>query len=599
MVDLKKNVDKLCSIAKQLDNQKLYQVSLFLRQRINQPDSYVVFVGESCSGKSTIINSLIRKDILPVSSVPSTGTITEVFVDENTDHDSYAVINRNATMELLDYPTFCELACRPDPNVQRLRAVLPSSGLGIAGARLFDTPGYGSLIEAHDEVLVDFLPNCDSVVYIVEYKVGIQKEDHEFLQRLEELTRLGIPIYLVINRCPVGVTDSDRRVAEIYRTVTSLLTKQEIPLFLIPSAPVHQELFRASTLGDLKARIVQDLNSPDRRQDLYEAFHSYLNDLAVLLRCELERKIRNLEMDAADAEFIRRETEKLGADFHHAIDRIVRPGFDRIRASLPNFVANCHDRMEQEICDEIRRQPVASKDETIVYTTEHLLPFHARKEAENIQHYLSVELEDIDKKVNDYLNTVVIKFEQDIQLQFSNFAVKAGEGVVKDAAGKLLNAGLLQYFAKFGGRGGAGAGVANAACHALKVVGDLFGHTFKRETHIALKQFISKIGLTSTKAIGAAVSGIIELIVMVFEYGTWKPMLISKTKKGLGKWKDDTIELIQKDLDKLEEENINTISSIAKTYADAFAVDEHPVGNIDELRTLLNSLEKVEEEIAV
>ena len=61
MVDLKKNVDELCGIAKQLDNQELYQVSLFLRQRINQPDSYVVFVGESCSGKSTIINSLIRK----------------------------------------------------------------------------------------------------------------------------------------------------------------------------------------------------------------------------------------------------------------------------------------------------------------------------------------------------------------------------------------------------------------------------------------------------------------------------------------------------------------------------------------------------------
>ena len=184
-------------------------------------------------------------------------------------------------------------------------------------------------------------------------------------------------------------------------------------------------------------------------------------------------------------------------------------------------------------------------------------------------------------------------------MQFSNFAVKAGEGFVKDAAGKLFNSGLLQYFAKFGGRGGAGAGVANAASHALKVLGDLFGHTFKRETHIALKQAISKIGLTSTKAIGAAASVIIELVVMVFEYGTWKPMLISKTKKGLGKWKDDTIELIQKDLDKLEEENINTISSIAKTYADAFAVDEHPVGNIDELRTLLNSLEKVEEEIAV
>ena len=65
MVDLKKNIDRLCGIAKQLGNQDLYRVSLFLRQRINQPDSYVVFLGESCSGKSTIINSLIGKGILP------------------------------------------------------------------------------------------------------------------------------------------------------------------------------------------------------------------------------------------------------------------------------------------------------------------------------------------------------------------------------------------------------------------------------------------------------------------------------------------------------------------------------------------------------
>ena len=94
MIDLKENIDKLCNIANQLGNQDLYQVSLFLRQRINQPDSYVVFLGESCSGKSTIINSIIEKGILPVSSLPSTGAITEVFVDENADRDSYFVVNR-------------------------------------------------------------------------------------------------------------------------------------------------------------------------------------------------------------------------------------------------------------------------------------------------------------------------------------------------------------------------------------------------------------------------------------------------------------------------------------------------------------------------
>ena len=596
MVDLRKNVDRLCGIAKQLNNQELYQVSLFLRQRINQPDSYVVFLGESCSGKSTIINSIIEKGILPVSSVPSTGTITEVLVDESAERDSYFVINRNATMELLDYLVFKELALRPDPDVQRLRAVLSSSGLGIAGVRLFDTPGYGSLIEEHDEVLVNFLPDCDSVVYTVGYKTGIQEMDHEFLRKLKELTRPGIPIYLVINRCPVGTTTSDPRVAEIYRAVTSLLTDQEIPLFLVPSSSVQHGLFSAPVLNDLRIRIVNDLNSPDRQNDLYLAFLTYLNDLTVLLRSELERRIRNLEMDAESAENIRCEMAQLAAKFQHAIDGIVRPGFDRIKTNLPKCVSQGRERMEREICDEINQQSTASKDEMIAYTNSHLLPYHARKEAEEIQHYLAIELDAIDQEVDNYLNTAVIQFERDIQLKYSSSTLKAGAGVVKDAAGKLLNTGLLKYFAQYGGRGGAGAGMANATSHALKQVGDLFGHTFKRETHNAVKHVMKKIGLTSVKTLNAAISDILEIATIAFEYGTWQPSLISKVKKGLTEWQEQTIALVLEDIEKLEAENIDSISLIAKTYADAFEVDVQPNGDIGELQALLQLLGKVEKE---
>lgn len=597
MIDLKNSADGLCSIAKQLNNNELFQVALFLRQRINQPDSYIVFLGESCSGKSTIINSIIEKSILPTSSVPSTGTITEVFVDQSAESDSFFVINRNATMEMLEYPIFCELALKPDPDVQRLRAVLPSSELGITGVRIFDTPGYGSLIEEHDEVLIDFLPNCDSVVYTVGYKTGIQETDHEFLRKLKELTRPGIPIYLAINRCPNGATPSDRRISEIYRAVTSLLTEQEIPLFIMPSTPVQQGRFDVPVLKELKARIVSDLNSPDRQQDLYFAFLSYLNDLVVLLRTELERQIRNLEMDAGNAQFMRIEMEQLSAQFQHAIDEIIKPGFVRIRANLPKCVSSSRVNMETAVCNEINKQSNASKDEMIVYTNTHLLPYYARKEAEEIQHYLTVELDSIDQEVNNYLNTVVIQFERDIKLRFSSSTFKAGSGVAKGAAGRLLNTGLLKYFSKFGGNGGAGAGMANAASHALKQVGDLFGHTFKRETHNALKTVMKKIGLTSTKAISTAVSGVLEIATIAFEYGTWKPSLISKVKKGLESWESETVTLVQKDMDKLEAENIDNISVIAKTYADAFSVDDTPVGNISALQALLEKLDDVEREI--
>lgn len=200
--------------------------------------------------------------------------------------------------------------------------------------------------------------------------------------------------------------------------------------------------------------------------------------------------------------------------------------------------------------------------------------------------------------LDNYLNTAVIKFERDIQLRFSSATLKAGAGVAKDVAGKFLNTGLLKYFAKFGGRGGAGAGMANAASHALKQVGDRFGHTFSPQTHNTVKHVMKKIGLTSTKAISAAVSGILEIATIAFEYGTWKPTLISKVKKGLTAWQDQAIDLIQEDLDKLEVENIDNISLVAKTYMDEFAVDEQPTGDTAALRALLEALEEVEKEIA-
>ena len=37
-------------------------------------------------------------------------------------------------------------------------------------ARIFDTPGYGSIVAEHEEVLKDFLPNSDFVVYTINYK---------------------------------------------------------------------------------------------------------------------------------------------------------------------------------------------------------------------------------------------------------------------------------------------------------------------------------------------------------------------------------------------------------------------------------------------
>lgn len=598
MIDLKGYADQLCEIAKQLGNDALVHPALFLRQRICQPDGYVVLLGESCCGKSTVLNSMIRQGILPVSSLPSTGAITEIFLNQEANAPSYAVINRNATMEMLSIEQFSQLAITPDADVARLRATLPTGDLDAAGVRLFDTLGYGSLIAEHEEVLEEFLPNCDSIVYMVNYRTGIQQSDYEFLRVLMALSRPGIPFCLVVNRAPAEAGTDDRRVKEIKRNVAALLTVPDLPLFIISSVPVENGMISSPEVERLRKHIIDGLRSKSRQEELYMAFLSHLQDLAALLKAELKRRFRNAQMDAEDARFTQQKIEELEEKFQYAISVIVTPGFRDIKEYLPSLIQSRRKEMETTVCSEIEKQSVASKDETIAYTNSHLLPFYSRKQSENIQHYLTVELDALDQKVDDYLNTAIIKFERDIQLHFSSTA-KAGMGVAKGFAGKLLNGGLMQYFIKYGGRGGAGAGMANAASHALKQVGDLFGHTFSRTTHNSLKHFMARVGLTSVKTLGAVVAGVMEVATMAIDGATWKPILKSKIKKGLGKWEIEANQLILDDLNKLEAENIETINSAKETMVAAYAIDQEPVENLTSLQNLIASLEAIEKELSL
>ena len=597
MIDLKGYADQLCGIAKQLGNDALIHPALFLRQRICQPDGYVVLLGESCCGKSTVLNSMIRQGILSVSSLPSTGAITEVFLNQEASTPPYAVINRDATMESLSFEQFCQLAITPDAAVARLRATLPTSDPDTAGVRLFDTPGYGSLITEHEEVLEEFLPNCDSVVYLVNYRTGIQQSDHEFLRMLMALSRPGIPFCLVVNRAPAGVGVDDRRVREIKRNVAALLTAFDLPLFIISSMSVQNGVISSPEVERLRKHVLDGLRSKSRQEELHMAFLTHLQDLATLLRAELERRLRNAQMDAESARFMQREVEELNQKFLYAINGIVTPGFRKIKEYLPSLIQSCRKEMEDTICSIVEEQHIAGKDETIAYTNSHLIPFYSRKESENIQHYLTVELNALDQEVDNYLNTAVIKFERDIQLHFSSTA-KAGMGVAKGFAGKLLNGGLMQYFIKYGGRGGAGAGMANAASHALKQIGDLFGKKFSLATHNGLKQFMKRVGLTSVKTLGAVVAGVMEVATLAIDGATWKPILKSKIKKGLRKWETEANQLILDDLNKLEAENIETINNAKETLAAAYAVDQEPAENLASLQNLMASLKAIEKELS-
>ena len=598
MTELRAKIDQLCALFQKADEQELGYAAAFLRQRIYQPDSYVVLLGESCSGKSTIINSLIDQPVLPVSGVPSTGAVTEVFVNQEIEQFQYAVINTNATMELLDLEKFRFLSLHPDKNVKRLRLTVPSAKVEMPGSRIFDTPGYGSLLAEHEEVLLDFLPNCNAVIYVVSYRQGIQKDDHDFLRQMMELLQPDVPIYLVVNRCRPGVAKQDRRICEIIDAVSSFLGRTNLTVVLLPSIQSsEEEVVHIPQVAEFWEQIREGLYSEDRTMQVRSALTVQLNDLIAAARLELEMRHDRLKMTADESKICQEELNKFAERLQNAVDSIIRPGFAHIKMLLPKRLKYSRDIIEKNVCGAIEKEATASKDETFAYVQNHLLPFQTGRETANLQEFLRVELDELDKKVQNYLNEAVIQFERDIKLRFSS-VTKAGVGFAKDLASKVLNAGLLKYFAKFGGAGGAGAGMANAASHLLKQIGDLFGVKFSLATHNGLKHFMKTVGLTSPKVLGGIAVGLIEVGALAVDYGTWKLRLTEKVKKGLDKWEVDLAELVGQDLDKLENENILAIQEIAEQCRrDARGFDSTEQSNdMEDIHAWIAELDEIEGE---
>ena len=116
-----RRLEMLEQLVSMTEKPEIEAMSKFLYERIKHHDSYVVFLGETSSGKSSVINGLLRAPILPMKANPSTAAITEIELNNNCSDDEFYAINKNATIEKLDYSLFLQLSEHPDENLKRLK----------------------------------------------------------------------------------------------------------------------------------------------------------------------------------------------------------------------------------------------------------------------------------------------------------------------------------------------------------------------------------------------------------------------------------------------------------------------------------------------
>lgn len=596
---LNKLIDKLNVLEPLIDKinkEELTAKYTFLCNRVMHPDFFAAFLGETSSGKSSVINGLLGSSVLPVAARPTTGVVTEI--DINCEDENMYALFKNATMEKIDKDKFDHICRESCNNLSRLIAHRTVKYSNLKGVRLFDTPGYGSLVDEHEEILKAFLPSSDIVIYLVNYRVGIQNDDYLFMKSIKELLRDDVEIVLAVNMCPQGMTSDDRRFKEItehaYHTIgirPKLFTIERIIQDKNANTPA---LPKSEALWNYISGV---LNSEEHIKRLYDSFDSFIKELYEECLSEVTIRYESSKMDSDSAEQFKKSQEEWASSIEQAIPNLIRPRFKKIMDNTSSKFDIVVNNASKTIKGEVEKSSVGNKEDMVNFVNAHLLPHNIHKESKNnIDFYFETELESLNQEVSDLINKETINFNNKIKIALddpigNNPANKMAVEYMK----KLTNSGLNSYFSTFGGAAGAGGGVANAASHALKKLGDVFNHTFSRSTHNGLKHFLAKMGATSAKSIAIAAAIIIDIVIDLIDLATWKMRLKSKIDEGLKKWKDNCYPKTIKSLEDLQVENENNLRVIVEKIRTS--ISDLPQSNTEDLYDDVVLAQKIGEQL--
>ena len=590
---LLEKIDILEPLIEATGKPQLMDKAKFLYDRISNPESYVVLLGETSSGKSSIINGLIGSHLLPVKASPSTAAISEIVLKHNLESAEYFSISKDAKMKKISESEFCSQCENPGSNLERLRAHVSTGNQLLNNLRVFDTPGYGAIVEEHEEILKDFIPNSDFIIYTVSYKIGIQDYDYSFLGFLRELLRDDVEIMLVINRCPIGIdVDSDRRIKEIRSYVSDLLTVDPQVFCINNIVPTEGTGHALPTCDSLWNYIGKQVSAEKRKKILYDAFDGYVHDLYNECDNIIQLKYKETMLNEDECRQIRMAQREFAENIRRATKQLVEPTFEKMKSRLPNLIEQAETRVNDTIIQKISETGCLSKDEMVAYTNSHLIPFTIKKEMCEVIRYIDVELNDLNRQLEDYIQKEIVRFKVKIEVVLDSNVDNAIKTIAQEYIKKTMGNALSSYFMVYAGAAGLRGGVANAASHYLKVAGDWFGKTFSKSTHV----MIQRIGATAAKGLGAAIAVVTELLIETVDLAIWKNKLEKKVKEGVHKWKDDTVPMILKDMDELMETNISTLYTIAKQMEDS--IEETPSTNIDDCKKNIMLSESIRKQLA-
>jgi len=199
----------------------------------------VAVLGQFKSGKSSFLNSLFCREIVPVDVLPTTAVVTRIGYGP-TDHAVVRYLSGKiedvSSDSVAEYVTESE---NPDNRKQVALVEVESPALAkFQGVRFVDTPGLGSLFRHNTQASMDWLPRVGAAIVAISIDHPLSEQD---LQLLDELVRHTPEILVLLSKADIVTSGQAEKIIDFTRDQLDRHFGRTIPVFPFSIRPLFEK----------------------------------------------------------------------------------------------------------------------------------------------------------------------------------------------------------------------------------------------------------------------------------------------------------------------------------------------------------------------
>lgn len=195
-----------------------------VKKSIEQPNYDIVICGEVKKGKSSLLNSIIGKDILPVDCDVATA---QVFRVTNSSEESYSLVFTDGTSLPITYDELSRYGSQVEINrtgetgftekiLSHIQINTPVEFLP-ENVSLVDTPGLGAVYKSHEWLTRNYVKKVAAVLFVFDALTPLVALEEEFIKKVLDITP-----YIMFVMTKIDLKTPSEWTSQLRRTEESL-----------------------------------------------------------------------------------------------------------------------------------------------------------------------------------------------------------------------------------------------------------------------------------------------------------------------------------------------------------------------------------------